>query len=259
MNLRDLLHSLARRWYVVLAGLMVTAGGVIALVGVIPVTYVSQASVVLLPPKSASDPEANPYLRLGGLSQAVDILTRTINSDAYSTPLVKQNPGATFTTAADTTTSGPIILIESRAPTPARATAMTESVLIAVPMVLDDIQNRLSVKSDSRIGETTIAVDQKPKLDAKIRIQVVVGAATLGVVLSVLLAGLIDGLLLSRRRRLGAEGEPGEPVERETIDASGAPASKSPLTGTFSSGGPTARLASEEPRPQLSAGTQDPP
>jgi hypothetical protein len=205
LNLRDLLNSLARRWYVVLAGLLLTGGIAAGLYSVVPVSYISQASVVLLPPKSASDPQANPFLRLGGLSQAVDILTRTINSDAYSEPLVAENRGAIFTTAADTSTSGPIILIESRAPTPARATAMTEAVLAAVPDVLDQIQAKLSVSADFKIDVTTIAVDQKPKLDAKTRLQVVVGVAALGVVLSVLLTGLIDGLALSRRRRIAEE------------------------------------------------------
>lgn len=205
MNLRDLINSLARQWYVVLAGVLLTSGIGVGLYAVIPVSYTSQASVVLLPPKSASDPDANPFLRLGGLSQAVDILTRTINSDAYSVPLTKQNPGAKFTTAADTTTSGPIILIESRAPTSARASGMTQAVLTAMPMVLDQIQAKLSVKTDSQINVTTIAVDQKPKLDAKTRLQLVLGVAALGVVLSVLIAGLIDGLALSRRRRVEEE------------------------------------------------------
>jgi len=201
LNLRDLLNSLARQWYVVLAGVLLTSGIGVVLYGVIPVSYTSQASVVLLPPKSATDPDANPFLRLGGLSQAVDILTRSINSDAYSVPLIKQNPGAKFTTAADTTTSGPIILIESRAPTSARASEMTQAVLAALPMVLNQIQAKLSVKIDSQIAATTIAVDQKPKLDAKTRLQLVLGVAALGVVLSVLMTGLIDGLALSRRRR----------------------------------------------------------
>ncbi len=205
MNLRDLLNSLARRWYVVLLGLLITGGIATALFTVVPVSYISQASVVLLPPKSATDPQANPFLRLGGLSQAVDILTRTINSDAYSEPLIAENRGATFTTAADTTTSGPIILIESRAPSPARATAMTDTVLAAVPDVLDQIQAKLSVSAGFKIDVTTIAVDQKPKLDAKIRLQIVLGVAALGVVLSVLLTGLVDGLALSRRRRIAEE------------------------------------------------------
>ncbi len=230
MNLRDLLNSLARRWYVVVAGLLVTAGASVALYSVIPVSYTSQASVVLLPPKSASDPDANPYLRLGGLSQAVDILTRSINSDAYREPLVKRNRGATFTTSADTTTSGPIILIESHAPTPARATLMTEAVLAAVPEVLDQIQTNLSVKVDSKIDVTTIAVDQKPKLDGKARLQVVVGVGALGVVLSVLLTGLIDGLAISRRRR--REQSAAEDAASDT--ASAASYSRSSVTASAS-------------------------
>jgi uncharacterized protein involved in exopolysaccharide biosynthesis len=201
MYLRDLLRSLGRRWYFVLVGLAVTAGLCVAAFRVIPVSYNSEASVVLLPPKTSTEPNGNPFLYLGGLSQAVDVLTRTINSDATAKPLLKANPGSKFTIAADATTTGPIILITSTAPTAARAQAMTASVLTAVPLALDSIQSELSVKPQSQISVMTIAVDEKGKLDAKVRTQSLIGIGAVGAMLTILLTGLIDGLLRSRRRR----------------------------------------------------------
>lgn len=201
MYLRDLLRSLGRRWYFVLVGLAVTAGLCVAVFQVVPVSYNSQASVVLLPPKTSTGADGNPFLYLGGLSQAVDVLTRTINSDATAKPLLKANPGAKFTIAADATTTGPIILITSTAPTSDRAQAMTSSVLAATTTALDSVQSQLSVKSQSLISVMTIAVDTKGKLDEKTRAQALIGAGAAGTVLTIILTGLVDGLLRSRRRR----------------------------------------------------------
>jgi uncharacterized protein involved in exopolysaccharide biosynthesis len=220
MYLRDLLRSLGRRWYFVLVGLAVTAGLCVAAFRVIPVSYNSEASVVLLPPKTSTEPNGNPFLYLGGLSQAVDVLTRTINSDATAKPLLKANPGAEFTIAADATTTGPIILITSTAPTSARAQAMTSAVLTAVPIALDGIQSELSVKPQSQISVMTIAVDEKGKLDAKVRTQAVIGIGAVGAVLTILLTGLIDGLLRSRRRRNApaADDAPDSPLASVAAD-----------------------------------------
>ncbi|WP_394768412.1 hypothetical protein [Lacisediminihabitans sp.] len=201
MYLRDLVRSLGRRWYFVLLGLALTAGLCVAALRVVPVSYNSEASIVLLPPKTSTEPNGNPFLYLGGLSQAVDVLTRTISSDETAKPLLKANPGAKFTIAADVTTTGPIILITSNAPTAAGAQAMTSSVLEAVPTALDSIQSELAVKPQSKISVMTIAVDAKGKLDAKTRTQAVIGIGAVGIVLTILLTGLVDGLMRSRRRR----------------------------------------------------------
>lgn len=201
MYLRDLMRSLARRWYFLIVGLLVTAGLAFAAFRVIPVTYESQASLVLLPPKTSTQTVGNPFLLLGGLSQAVDILTRTVQADQVSGPLLEGNPGASFTIDADRSTTGPIILITSTAPTAAESLAMTADVAAAVPKSLTALQTSLVVPTNSRIGVMTLTVDEKGTLDAKSRTEAVLGIAAAGVVLSVFLIGLIDGLLRSRRRR----------------------------------------------------------
>ncbi|WP_213816487.1 hypothetical protein [Glaciihabitans sp. dw_435] len=201
MYLRDLMRSLARRWYFLIVGLVVTAGLAIAAFRVIPVSYDSQASLVLLPPKTSTQTVGNPFLLLGGLSQAVDILTRTVQSDEVSAALLDANPGAKFTIDADRSTTGPIILITSTAPTAAESLAMTADVAAAVPTSLTELQSSLSVPNNSRIGVMTLTVDEKGTLDAKTRTEAVLGITAVGIVLSVFLIGLIDGLLRSRRRR----------------------------------------------------------
>ncbi|MBK4348511.1 hypothetical protein [Lacisediminihabitans changchengi] len=200
MYLRDLLRSLVRRWYLLVAGLIITGVAAVGLFSVLPVSYHSSASMVLLPPKTATGDDGNPFLQLGGLNQAVDVLTRTLTSDSESRRILKANPGATFTVAPDGTTSGPIFIATSTAPTAAKATAMTDTIVATVPVALAQIQDGLSVQPESQIDVLVISQDAKPTLDSKIRLQASAGIIALGVALTVVATGLIDGLLRSRRR-----------------------------------------------------------
>lgn len=218
MYLRDLARSLARRWYFVLAGLIVTGLLCVTAYRVIPVTYDSQASMVLLPPETSTKLEGNPFLLLGGLSGAVDILTRTINSDADAKPLLKAHPGAKFEVVADTSTSGPIILITSTAPTAQRAKAMTRSVIAAVPVALEQIQSGLTVAADAQIRVIPVAVDSGGTLNAKTRTQAVLAVGAVGAVITVLLTGFIDGLVRGRKRRRDDLAEKADLEETEEVE-----------------------------------------
>jgi hypothetical protein len=268
MTLRDLIASLARRWYFIIIGLAITAGLCLVIVRVVPVSYDSQASMVLLPPKSSTGKNGNPFLLLGGLSQAVDILTRTMTSDADSAPLLNAHHGATFIIAADTTTTGPIVLITSTAPTAARAKVMTAAVVREVPVALRAIQARLSVESASQIRVVTVAVDQSGTLNDKSRIQALVGVGAAGVILTVLLTGLIDGILRARKRRVNRrldedDDDSGDRVTRtsgsaevdETKGRSGKPRRANPVTIRHPE--PSAGSRQSKSRPNSATATKD--
>lgn len=201
MYVRDLVRSMIKRWYLVLIGLLLTAGLGWGILRIVPVSYVSEASMVLLPPKVSTEPNGNPYLYLGGLGQALDVLTRALDADAAREPLEDAHPHATFEIAADTSTSGPILLVTSTATTARGAQDMTAAVLSAVPAALTKLQTDLSVPAKSRIEVMTLAVDQSAKQDAKLRTQALLGGIAAGVTLTILLTGFIDGLLRARKAR----------------------------------------------------------
>lgn len=232
MYLRDLVRSLFSRWYLLLIGLLVTAGLGWGAFQVIPVSYKSQASMVLLPPKVSTEPNGNPYLYLGGLGQALDVLTRALDADAERAPLEDAHPNAIYEVTPDTSTSGPILLITSTAPTANGARAMTAAVLEAVPTTLTNLQTGLVVPADSRITVMTIAVDQAATLDAKIKTQTLVVVAAGGIALTILLTGFIDGLLRSRSARLRAaagETAAGETAQNQATEGN---ADDAPESGT---------------------------
>src|SRR4051794_24752162 len=72
----DLLRVLARRWYVLLAGLVLVGGAAAGAVMVVPTNYEASGNVlILLPSKGTSDKPINPYLNTPpGLSMAALII-----------------------------------------------------------------------------------------------------------------------------------------------------------------------------------------
>ncbi|MHC5797836.1 hypothetical protein ACVXZ4_16945 [Lacisediminihabitans sp. FW035] len=203
MYLRDLAASLLRRWPVVLVGLLVTAGMCVGLAYVVPASYVARTSMVLLPPSTVVGAGGNPYLYLGGLGQALDVLTRKLNADEISLPIKKSYPDTEFTVSGDSSTTGPIIIVEASAPTAATARAVMNAVVDAAEPAMDSLQSGLDVPDKARITVSAFAVDQAPTPDLKTRIQVVGAVGALGLILTLLTAAFVDGRILARRQNGG--------------------------------------------------------
>ena len=199
MYLRDLKASLLRRWYLVLGGLLLTAGICTAAYQLVPATYQAQASVVMLPPNSSVSKGGNPYLYLGGLGQALDVLTRALQADSAQRPITDAHPDSTYTALPDTTTTGPILLVTVDGPTPGETLATLHAVLASVPPALVSLQDGLGVAANSRITSMNLAADEQPTKIQKDQTRALLAAAAVGLVATVLLTGVIDGLLTSRK------------------------------------------------------------
>lgn len=199
MYLRDLRRALLRRWYFVIVGLLMVAALGVVTYRVVPATYSASANVVLLPPDTSVAPGANPYLYLGGLTQALDVLTRSINADATSGPILDRHPGAEFEATTDAG-SGPILVVTATAPTAEATLAVLNEVLDAVPVSLVDLQQQLGVGRLSQITSLNLTVDQRATASGRGQIRAVVAVVAIGGAGLVLLIGLLDGLLLARKR-----------------------------------------------------------
>jgi hypothetical protein len=200
MYLRDLSESLVRRWYLVLAGLVVVAGLGLLTYTQVPATYTARANVVLLPPESTVSPGGNPYLYLGGLNQALDVLTRKLDASSTRDPILAANPSGSFVVSPDTTTTGPILAVEASAPSPAGALSVLSAVLHAVPDALVALQEELGVAPSSQITSLTLTADESATTNGRSQLRVVIAVVAVGLVGTALLIGLIDGLLLTRDR-----------------------------------------------------------
>lgn len=208
MYLRDLLAGLRRRWYLVIIGLLLS--GLLAwyVFTLVPVSYSARLSVLLLPPQTVTGEGENPFLNLSGMAPAMDVLTRRVDADAVRTQLEEQYPDAGYVVFADSSTSGPIVVAETTAPTAGVALEVLEEINGELVTSLDSMQADLGVPAPARITLTDVSVDSKATLDTTNRTQFVLAAGVGSFGILILLIGVIDGLIMARRsRRAEAQAE----------------------------------------------------
>ena len=116
MRLTETLKSLGRRWYVVVLGLAVTLGMGYLVDIKVPSTYQAEGSILLMPPDSTVGAAGNPYLYLGGLNQALDVLVRRASAIEVSGPILEKYPDSTYTVDPDRTIASPIVIVTTESP-----------------------------------------------------------------------------------------------------------------------------------------------
>lgn len=218
MYLRDLVGSLTRRWYLAVVGVLLVAGLGWLTFGWVSPTYGARANVLLLPPQSSLEPGDNPFLGLGGLGQPLEVLARLLDSDATRSDLLEDFPGADYVVAEDSSTNSPILLVESQASTPEAALGTLEAVLASVPATLGELQDKLEVPPDAQVTSTDLTVDAEASPDSGSQMRAVLAAVALGGTTVVLAVGMIDGVLLARRKPAEVEGDDAllrAPTDRE--------------------------------------------
>ena len=201
MQLRTVLASVARRWYVVVAGILVTGLLCLAVQTTAPEKYKSQASLVLMPSSQSIGDAGNPYLYLGGMSEALDILIRKITSQPVRERLLANYGSATYVAEPDRGTSGAILVITATADNPEETTALLKAVMDETPRSLNDMQEALNVAVPARITTMSLLVDREAVPEVKARTQLVLISAAGGITLTLVLSVLLDGLLMTRARR----------------------------------------------------------
>jgi hypothetical protein len=218
MQLKELIKSLARRWYVVLAGIALTAGTCAVVYEKVPATYEASGSLVLMPPSATVGATGNPYLYLVGMSQALDVLTRRANAAEVRGPILENFPAMTYSVDADRSTSGAVVVVKVSSPSPGETMGGLKAALATVPATLKAMQDELSVPVFSRINLKTIVVAPESTMENKAQLQLIIVTAGAGVVGTVLVARMLDGMLLARRMTRGNPERPAPESSTETPD-----------------------------------------
>lgn len=200
MYLRDVWAVCVRRWYLVLAALVVTIGGAVLVATVVPTTYESEAYVVLVPPKVPDDPNANRFLGLGGLEGTVAILERSMRSAVTAEELKGVTEEAEYEVIEDYTTSAPILLVTASAPSKTQSAQMLDAVLEAVPTKLRNLQNDVDIRPANQITTSVVSEDLEPQANLKPMLRAVGGVGVLLSATMALLIAMLDGLLIRRGR-----------------------------------------------------------
>ena len=220
MILADTLRGLARRWYIVIPGLLLATFLTITTFAMIKPDYERAATQLLLPGEGTIPTGAtNPFLFLGGLTQSADVLVRSMNAEEVAGAIVKDYPGTEVAISKDPSTSGPIILIRVTATSNSRADGALNDVLASSADVLERLQIEQDVATVDRITITTLTRDGSSTLQQRKRLTATIGVGAGMVVLTVLIASLVEGL--SRRARPGDRGsESSRVVSSEATDES---------------------------------------
>lgn len=204
MDMLALLRLLGRRWYMFVIGLLATAAlGVLAF-RAIPPTYEATGRTLLLPPAGSIEEGGNPFLALQPLGPTVDVLVRYLDADAARLEIAKTSPTADYTVAADTGTNGPIVVVVAEDVTPEAAVAAMQSVMNAIPGALEELQASLDVPPDLSVRSMDLTVDIEPELIIRRTLRAVVAAVGVGVLATLTITAIIDGLIRGRssaRRR----------------------------------------------------------
>ncbi|MFF1879648.1 hypothetical protein [Leifsonia sp. NPDC058230] len=247
MDLFEIVRAAGRRWYVLVAGLILTGGLVMAVLRIIPLTYDVQSSVLLLPPRqtaSANGPVTdggNPFLNLGGLDVVAGVLSKSLMDSASVESIVPKGSHAEYTVEPDPSVSGSVLAVTASDRTPAGAFSTLDSVLALTTTRLKALQDEVNATGGSQvrlmvITDNTVA---EPNTSALVRTLIVVVAA--GLVITALLAISVDALLRRRKTRKAARLAAREAAEEDSA-ASAVPDARAP-SGKRASPGRTARPA----------------
>ena len=248
MYFTDTLRGLWRRWYIVLPGLFITAALAIGAWNLVPAGYERTSTQLLVPGAGSIPAGANPYLYLGGLGPAADVVVRAVGSVNLINEVVAEHPGVKIEVTRDTTTAGPVILIAVTAPSDAAAAEVQELLMQRTSLVLNDIQRKEGIVTQNRVTALPVTVDSESILQERSRF-IAVGAAGLGgLTLTLLITGLVNGFSSQRKREqnmLGSEAAGTfPPHEAPDIAGLATPASRAPVpspAGSFRSAGSSAR------------------
>ncbi|QAY61964.1 hypothetical protein ET495_00085 [Xylanimonas allomyrinae] len=201
MNTTEILRGILRRWYIVAIGLVVSVAGSVVVWNTVPPTYERSASLLLMPgadllPEGAS----NPYLYLGSLSTAADILARA-SAEGLISDLQHEFPGAEFTIGRDYSTSAPVVSVQVEAPTDGAAAAGVDRAMAGITSTLGAMQDESNIASSERISVQTLYVDGDGTVKQRTRMTALAATGVAVMSLSVVLAALVDAMILRSRRK----------------------------------------------------------
>ena len=206
MSLSHLVGVLKRRWIVVLAGVLLTMGACVAATRVVPSELSSTSTMLLLPPVNTTEPGANPYLSLAGLTGPAEVVSRSVSDPATDAKLRQAGASGTWTVERDYQTSAPIILVTVTDSSIEKVRATSNIILGEVPKALDQLQASINVPSAARITSTVVNRDADVQRVLKPLLRALMLVLAAGLILTVALAALLDAVLLRRRHGQSALG-----------------------------------------------------
>ena len=214
----DVMRALGRRWYVVLAGLLLTAGLVFAAYKANPPEYNARALLLVIPSKGSLGKGGNPLLQLSGLEQPASVVAAYFASEPALAEVAQLSPTAEFEVALDDSTRGPVIAVDVTDKTAANTLRVLDYLRTRIPSELQRLQEEADARNGTFVGTMLLVADGEAKPDIHGTLRITIAALVVGLVGTGISAFAIDGIM--QRRRLsklppgvaGGEGETDDAV-----------------------------------------------
>lgn len=200
MYFLDALKLLARRWVVVVVGVLLTAGAGFAVMKMVPTTYqASSQMLILLPPEaSGRTTPTNPYLNLQpGQTTTASLVAGTITTKDSQLAMVKAGFPSSYSVAL-IPGAGPLLVITTKDTDPKAALATRNAVMDRVDAELAQIQSEVSVPKRQMMHTSRSSVSGADVLPGS-RLRALMATTAAGGLLILLVAFSLDRLLGRRR------------------------------------------------------------
>lgn len=195
---------LLSRWYFTAIGVMMTILLCLAAALYVPATYKSNADVLLLPAAKSVGAGGNPYLDLGGMEQAADVLVKALSDGSVDDALKREHITGTYVVIRDPATTGPMLLITTQGKTASVALATMNRLIELAAPTMQRVQASIAVPAQYRITTSVVTVDKNATVVRKGQIRAVVAVGALSLILSLLaLAGI--SRVIDRRQRIKSQ------------------------------------------------------
>lgn len=215
--LLNVFRVMVRRWYIVLAGLLLTAGLAYGATVAASSEYTSRALILVLPSEEGVGEDGNPFLALGGLEQPASLVTAYFSSTTAQREVAERSSTATYLVALDEQVRGPVILVQVSDASAEQSLATLDYLTERIPQELRRLQDELRAPESSMLGSMLLQKDVEATEDNSAAVRLIIAAIAVGLLATVFLAHWADGPLTRRAARRAA-------AQRVLGDGAGAPA-----------------------------------
>jgi hypothetical protein len=209
MTLSSTVRTLLRRWYITVPGLVLSLAVAGITFSLIPPHYTSSGIAVLVQPKRPESlTTANPLL---AFNESVDTSALML-AEALNTPAVGYDLG--LTAGTDTFTvknvgsadvgggiAQPFLYVTAQSSTPEKTADIVLDVMNMARRELTDRQAALHVTRQNEISLESVVDVTTPKLAQGVSLAAAGAALALGIVVTIIVVYVLDGVLAGRRRR----------------------------------------------------------
>lgn len=200
MFISDALRVLWRRWYVVVAGLLLTAVGVVGVTQFVPPTYEASRAVLLLYPTTADGLKGNPYLSLP-LGATGEIVNRLLTAPESRRAIKALGHSSEYESSLSIDGT-PTVEIVARGPDERDVVATTDDVVVLLRTRLRALQELSGAKKSTFVTATPLLDPPRPEVLHGSQVRAAAGLLLLGLAGTLAAAFLMESLLARRAARV---------------------------------------------------------